>query len=296
MRSAFAAVALSLLAGAAAGAAAEPSLKARPPAPPSHAGETRCADCHTPEGWSPARFQHERTGFPLEGRHAEASCKGCHPATFKEVKGRTCIQCHRDPHGGRSVQRCERCHDARSWRATFDADVHRRTNFPLQGRHALIPCEECHGDRRDRAFARPTVECYACHESQFRATALGSLDHVGAGLPHDCRPCHTWWRFSPAFFPQHEACFPIASGRHSGFRCLQCHVPNIPVPFPTACNTGNAHCWGCHASVCARHEQVSGFNCTNDQACYRCHPTGTAGGDGGGGLRVPGVLRKGMRR
>ena len=266
-----------------------PNLKAGPPLPPPplppppHAGATHCAVCHTAEGWTPARFPHEKTGFPLTGRHARASCKACHPVSLEEVTGRECAACHADPHRGIAGRRCGRCHDAEQWRTIFDADAHRRTSFPLQGRHALIACEECHGDRRDRAFARPTVQCAACHQADLARAAGAALDHAAPGFPADCRQCHTWWRFSPAYYPQHEACFAIASGPHAGIRCLSCHTGTSIAPGATACSTGTAACTRCHD--CNGHPAVPGFQCTN-QKCYECHAF-----SGPGALRLQGGRR-----
>ena len=108
--------------------------------------------------------------------------------------------------------RCDRCHDTGSWKeASFGPEAHRRTNFPLIGRHAVIPCEQCHGDRRDRAFARPTTLCIACHQADYDRTATASVPHAGT-FPTDCRGCHSTWRFSPGTWAAHDACFQITVG------------------------------------------------------------------------------------
>ena len=34
-----------------------------------------CADCHGPERWKPpSRFDHDKTAFPLVGRHEKTPC------------------------------------------------------------------------------------------------------------------------------------------------------------------------------------------------------------------------------
>ncbi|HEU4383934.1 MAG TPA: cytochrome c3 family protein, partial [Anaeromyxobacteraceae bacterium] len=99
------AVLVSALAVALAGVGRAPAAEPVPPPTQAHAGATRCAVCHTAAGWTPARFPHENTGFPLTGRHARASCKACHPVTLQEATGRECAACHRDPHGGISGRR-----------------------------------------------------------------------------------------------------------------------------------------------------------------------------------------------
>lgn len=274
------ALALALTLSAAPGPpAGAPDLSVRFPAVgPGHGAEADCSACHTADGWDRVSFAHERTGFALEGRHREASCRACHPGgDFRVPVAVACAACHRDAHGGRLGARCGRCHAATTWReTTFDPLAHRRSAFPLSGRHAIIPCEECHGDRRDRSFARPTADCVACHEPDaLRGNArLPGHDRLGPA----CRACHGAWRFSPASFPAHEACFPIRSGKHGGIRCADCHVPSVPpVSDPTfACASGTADCVRCHActKMQEKHRAVASFQCTSPR-CYECHPRGS---------------------
>lgn len=241
-------------------------------------GVTACAACHTTASWRDVTFAHERTGFPLTGRHRDARCDGCHPGSaFARPVARACFACHRDVHLGRMGGRCDGCHDTESWQqGTFGPDAHRRTGFPLMGRHAVLPCEECHGDRRDRSFARPTPRCIACHELDFgpRASAAG-VDHLASGFGEDCRECHGPWRFLPARFAAHDACFQITAGPHSGIRCRDCHdvtLPAIPPGGALTCTTDTADCLRCHTmpGIQAAHSGVAGFLPEN-RRCYECH-------------------------
>ena len=69
--------------------------------------DTRCDACHSPSGWKPVTFDHSRTGFALEGRHREASCRGCHTsADFRAPLPTSCAACHRDVHTGEFGTRC----------------------------------------------------------------------------------------------------------------------------------------------------------------------------------------------
>jgi hypothetical protein len=238
------------------------ALRAYAPEPPPAtlaaavaAGDTRCEGCHATETWEPKPFlHHDRTGFPLEGAHRRTSCRACHGDDLAAALPRGCVGCHRDPHVGRLGTRCDRCHDEDlGWRASFDADAHRRTNFPLEGRHALLPCEECHGDRLAPGFARPTPACIACHEEDRLRTAGTPLDHVTNDFPPRCQSCHSTWTFEGAFLPAHEACFGIASGRHAGIACFDCHVPaSVPPDWISAadwsCSPKTTRCMNCHDS------------------------------------------------
>jgi hypothetical protein len=266
------AVALSAALAGAVPAPPPPDLSVAPPA--DHGGTTACSACHTEDGWQRVTFAHERTGFALDGRHRDLACRACHrDGDFRKPVPMACSACHRDVHAGRLGQRCARCHDATAWReVAFDADAHRRSAFPLVGRHAVISCEECHGDRRGRAFARPTPACATCHEEDALRGEVVMPGH--ADLGGDCRGCHGAWRFSPASFPAHEACFSIRSGEHAGIRCADCHRPTVPriEPAGLSCTSGTADCLRCHSctKVTDEHSDVSGFQCTA-QKCYECH-------------------------
>ena len=235
---------------------------------------TRCAACHVVEGWEKVRFNHDPTGFPLRGAHVDVTCAGCHEQSFETPIADTCAGCHRDRHGGELGMRCEGCHDERSWRPLFNADGHRRTNFPLSGKHAMIPCTECHGNLRDRAFVRAAVRCDACHEGQFQRTAATSIDHVANNYSRDCQACHNTFRFFPATVGSHDACFRISSGSHHGIRCLACHTSLATGAFSGTCSTGTYTCAECHSHACARsdaqHRQVMGYECAT-RKCYECH-------------------------
>ena len=265
---------------AAAGAAAGGQLSTQPAALPvslqafAHGmGDTRCSVCHSTESWTKVTFDHDRTGFPLRGRHAVTTCSSCHAASdFRSALPTSCAACHKDVHAGELGTRCASCHDAESWRSRFDADAHRRTNFPLTGRHALIPGEECHLNQRDREFTRATVECFACHQADYLRAATISIDHLAAGFGTGCRDCHSPWTFRAGRFPGHDACFQLAPGPHAGIACLDCHTRLIGFVATGGCATNTASCTRCHfcPTMQQRHQQVAGFQC-KDRKCYECH-------------------------
>ena len=230
---------------AAAPQAAEPDLRPTPP-PGLHAGaDSRCERCHSTESWQDVAFAHERTGFPLRGGHRRVGCQGCHREGTSRSLGRECGACHRDPHRGTLGPRCAACHAEESWTSRFDADAHRRAGFPLTGRHAFIPCEECHGDRLNRGQSRPISTCYDCHQADYLGTSRpGSIDHTSANFPRDCRQCHQAWSFRNGYYANH-ICFDISSGEHAGIACSTCHFTYPPVgQCGPACTT--TRCTNCH--------------------------------------------------
>lgn len=249
-----------------------------------HEGVTACAACHATSSWTDVRFNHERTGFPLTGRHARTTCKACHLKDFSVPVPRGCAGCHRDVHAGELGARCEGCHDTADWRSRFDVDAHRRTNFPLVGAHAALPCVECHAEARERRFSRAAVECQACHQSDLlRTQGLDKpVNHLRLGLDQrNCRECHTPLAFTPARFPTHDECFPISAGEHAGVACLGCHT-SLQGGAAGKCATGTAHCTQCHTNAGGeeigqtdlQHANAPGYVFA-DRRCLDCHYPGT---------------------
>ncbi|MDX2159069.1 MAG: hypothetical protein SFW09_21400 [Hyphomicrobiaceae bacterium] len=60
-------------------------------------------------------FDHDKTNFPLTGKHKRVACESCHKTTLKDTS-RRCIDCHRkdDVHRGRRPN-CESCHVTTNW-------------------------------------------------------------------------------------------------------------------------------------------------------------------------------------
>lgn len=223
-----------------------------------------CASCHTVDGWRPSTYtvaQHRLTRYPLEGRHQQARCSGCHvksagPAVVAMRPATDCVSCHVDPHDKRFA-RCTDCHDLRGFRpATIDVAAHQHFHFRLEGAHRAVSCVACHAEMgRTPAtstltaaarwpgpplvFAAPRGGCAGCHTNphgnQFAARA-------GRGT---CESCHGVDGFRPArgFDHNRDAAFSL-KGAHTGVPCERCHrtargADGKPMviyrPVPTAC-------------------------------------------------------------
>lgn len=242
--------------------------------PRASASRNDCGRCHTTAGWSPAKFDHAWTGWALRGEHAEARCRSCHAVSLHAPVSRSCASCHRDAHAGALGLQCAGCHQETSWRSRFDATAHRNTAFPLSGAHAAIPCEECHSAAPGDRFSRAGAACLRCHEADYRRAALTSIDHLAAGFGTACASCHSAWRFTGARFFEHDACFTISRGAHSGLGCKSCHATLAGARTDGSCSTTTAACTSCHEHRCetsdAQHASVPGYQCA-DQKCYQCH-------------------------
>jgi hypothetical protein len=261
-------------------------------------GRDRCASCHpdhagsdfrlvTWEEGDSTRFDHRRTGWPLDGSHAKVSCADCHKAELRrspaaalarrQVPGsgwigldRGCATCHEDVHRGALAANCLECHDTRDWAPAPKFD-HGRTDYPLTGKHVAVRCDACHLSSRvvvRRTAAGDPVpvyqplrfqECSDCHRDP----------HAGA-LGAKCRDCHETGGFrkiARGAFDHDRTRYPLR-GRHAAVSCEGCHDFGAPKgkrpPFAT--------CGACHADPhggtatlagrtvdCASCHRVAGF-------------------------------------
>lgn len=141
-----------------------------------------CKQCHNSDVWNSVLFEHDKTGWKLEGKHAEATCKDCHSRKengtyfltsqrFSSVKGK-CTVCHENIHGDQFAINgetdCLRCHSViKGWDVNnFD---HSKTKFPLDGKHINVECKACHKETRiennieRRVYKLNKLRCIDCH-------------------------------------------------------------------------------------------------------------------------------------
>lgn len=262
----------------------------------SRESATPCARCHPdhagaafalvawPDG-SPARFEHSRAGWALEGKHATARCESCHAVKYRvspaaalsKRRGSagwlglqtSCASCHRDDdvHRGALGLSCDGCHDARGWAPAPKFD-HASSAYPLTGRHAEVACDKCHlaprlgikpgADGKRIPLFKPVAftECSSCH-----------ADPHGGKLSPKCGECHTTRGFrviDKAGFDHQLTRYALA-GRHRAVACEACHGAALlkrDPPFAT--------CGGCHADAHRGEASLAG----RAVDCAACHTVG----------------------
>ncbi|MBX2800698.1 MAG: hypothetical protein KTR31_23660 [Myxococcales bacterium] len=219
-----------------------------------HGRENRgeeCGSCHPDHrGRShqliviPDDFSHlKETGFPLQGAHAELSCRRCHktPGTYAD-ESPECVSCHRsdEPHGLDATSRelleaCDSCHDAKDWDAlplpigVFDHNDRSQADYALLGAHSDVDCAECH---IDMVFVPIAAElCTDCHINPHRA-------------PFREKPCEDCHATTETFFVDdfnHSLTGYPHEGQHRGVECTKCHTSgNKTEPMSRRCES-------CHA-------------------------------------------------
>ena len=192
---------------------------------------TDCGACHTPDGWQPAKFDHNLSDFKLEGAHAEVACEACHKNGVFKGTPTDCYSCHQqdDVHGGSFGKDCSTCHVPVGWDSvTFD---HNRTAFPLDGAHANVQCEQCH---TNNTFVGTPTQCVACHaDPAFHFGAFGT----------NCQECHSTSAWIPARFnlshPQPRVDEEGTGINHGRTTCRTCHPDTVRTYTCLACHSDN---------------------------------------------------------
>jgi len=244
-------------------------------APSRNVPHKECASCHPDHAgldfalvdWGAGgqtKFDHQRAGWALDGKHARAKCAACHATEFRKspaapLSPRTtgagwtgletsCISCHArdDVHKAALGASCERCHDAADWKKPTRFD-HAKSAYPLTGKHATVECDKCHKparlnlrpDAEGRVIGQykplPFAECSACHTDP----------HKGR-LSAQCSTCHTTRDFKEVNrkeFDHSRTRYPLA-GRHLTVQCEACHGANLTKKTPAF-----AACADCHADA-----------------------------------------------
>ncbi len=192
-----------------------------------------CGECHSVDGFSPSSYgieKHNQTDFRLEGAHLATPCFTCHKKTEKwnfSNMGTRCTDCHENIHKLYFDEKylagagCKNCHSASVWnQINFD---HNKTDFKLQGKHAMLSCRVCHFADSDKEepkqqFNWKNQSCTNCHKD----VHSGQFAKNGQT---DCEHCHIFGNWKPEKFDHNNARFKL-DGKHAGLACAKCHKPN----------------------------------------------------------------------
>lgn len=186
---------------------------------------TDCAECHTMQAWKPSIFDHDLTGFKLDGSHTEAACEDCHTTNPAELS-MECVACHAqdDPHAGTFGRQCGACHKTTAWNdSPFD---HNKSNFPLTGKHIGLDCEKCH---KDNQFTGTTATCVGCH---------GYPSWHGSVFGANCLDCHTTNTWYNARLGSHPWFSHPHEGGMSMQNCRACHPVSVFESDCSSCHSG----------------------------------------------------------
>jgi hypothetical protein len=213
----------------------------------------KCADCHTEISWKERRFDHDKTRFPLTGRHIDTKCDSCHRNGQYRDTPRDCYSCHKKDdekfgHQGQFGTKCESCHVTDRWDLqTFDHD--KDTDYELRGKHRNTECTACHTG--PLYAVKLSQACFDCHKKD---------DKHRESLGRECGNCHTERSWNePAKFDHDRTRFPLRGG-HANPRitCESCHK-NL-----SSMRNTPRDCYSCHSKN-DKHDGQQG------RQCEQCH-------------------------
>ena len=234
-----------------------------------HEDHTGRAGAHTtPEAL--AAFEHDTTGFAIEGAHVKLECDDCHTSAIGKMAAK-CVGCHEDPHEAKLGEACAKCHDSVDWE--HELKRLEQHEVAMTGGHQGLQCVDCHEGGANLA---PTVGCEGCHEQAHGGTEAA------------CHNCHNVEAFAPAKF-DHDFCTCKFPGKHRTADCLKCHTDFNFTQTPTLCSQCHAkevthdplgECSVCHSALTWKDNRFdhngrrSKFHLTELHLtvdCARCH-------------------------
>lgn len=241
----------------------------------AHAGKfgSNCKACHSEESFQKisgnSGFNHNLTGYKLEGKHKHLDCRSCHdnrnqpPHKFQEfllIKDIQCVACHKDVHDGKFGIDCKNCHQQESFRinsipSTFDHDL---TTFKLEGKHEQVNCKNCHKTKMTDPVAHQ--QCNDCHTDYHQGEIYRNAEYK------DCDDCHSVQGFAGSRYglDQHQkGNFPLR-GAHQAVDCKSCHLKRDRWTF----NLPNQECRNCHGD---QHKGLLPEEYYKPTDCRSCH-------------------------
>jgi hypothetical protein len=223
-----------------------------------------CFSCH-PNGREDEGFDHNSTGFQLNGGHIGIDCTECHTTGNFSDASPDCVSCHQNDydnttnpnHSNAGIPTdCVSCHTTDpGWTpANIDHDF-----FPLSLGHDIQDCNQCHTTGN---FSDASPDCVSCHQNDYNNST--NPDHNNAGFPTDCVVCHTT---NPNWTPanwDHNDFYPL-NGAHANIAddCAACHNGDYN-------NTPNT-CVGCHLDDYNNTTNPNHIGAQFPDACMLCH-------------------------
>lgn len=243
--------------------------------------EKECFECHSDHHgrkfdmvrFDKDNFDHDNTGYKLEGKHEVTDCRECHKTeyisdlnirkldgTFLGL-GQECLDCHDDFHQKTLSENCASCHNIEDFRPAPGFD-HDDADYQLREKHLEVECKECHPTitKNNKDFQVFTDiafdDCIACHEDSHEGHFTGA-----------CTQCHLEYSFSDFSgnrkFNHNTTNFAL-KGSHQSVDCFECHLSTSDplLVFQDHIGVAETSCIECHDDV---HDNKFG----ND--CAKCH-------------------------
>lgn len=218
------------------------------------------------------QFNHNETGYKLQGAHAKKDCKDCHKPEFitdpdakKKKKtylgvSRECLTCHTDYHRKTLSTDCVTCHNFEKFKPAPGFD-HSKAKYKLLGKHQQVECLKCHkmeinGDEKFQVFTGVKFgNCNDCHQDVHK-------NQFG----QNCVQCHTEESFhnvkGMTNFDHSRTGYTL-EGKHRSVQCASCHKTKYTDPVR------HERCTDCHKDY---HQAQFARNGSSPD-CSSCHTT-----------------------
>jgi len=231
-----------------------------------------CKKCHNENSFQKVAglntFNHDKTGYPLVGKHQSVECKSCHKTTLTaNLNYANCTDCHKDYHKGQLKKPgvksdCKDCHTLDGFKpAIYTLEQHNQGVFPLEGSHLATPCFACHKKGQDWIFKDLKKKCVDCHENIHR-------DYIGEKFfqNQSCESCHSVVAWNKVQFDHNTTKFKL-TGKHAETTCKKCHFkPDANGLEKQQFSSLTTRCLDCHADT---HNKQ--FDTSEIASCTRCH-------------------------
>ncbi|RPI71864.1 MAG: cytochrome C [Ignavibacteriales bacterium] len=186
-----------------------------------------CKSCHSTNSFhqiNQSAFNHNKTDFPLIGKHNSVKCNDCHKQnlTVKLVHEK-CTDCHKDYHKDEFtdngiVKDCSGCHNESGFTPSlYTIEKHNAGRFKLTGSHLALPCAGCHLKNNEWHFENIGIECIDCHNNVHREEI--SSKFMGN---NNCSGCHNTNSWGTISFEHGNTGFSLL-GKHLEVSCGDCH-------------------------------------------------------------------------
>ncbi|HVO73000.1 MAG TPA: hypothetical protein VMT35_03190 [Ignavibacteriaceae bacterium] len=238
-----------------------------------HAGKfgNECKSCHETVSFRKIQaqtFDHDKTEFPLVGRHKILECSDCHKSVQVvgiKLKHGKCTDCHEDYHQGEfiikgKVKDCSACHDESGFKPSLlTIEDHNQTKFKLTGAHLAVSCKSCHFIDDNWHFKISDTECSGCHENVHGAEI--KLKSLAKG----CLTCHFTESWKKIEYDHNITGFKLL-GKHSEINCIDCHLIGENSKTGLLFASVDSKCEFCHKDI-----HFNQFREEGETDCSRCH-------------------------
>jgi hypothetical protein len=233
-----------------------------------------CKSCHNQNSFLlknktfTGKFDHNKTDYPLEGKHQTVDCKTCHKKDFTDpIVHNKCMSCHTDKHNGDFESKkdkyndCATCHTLDGYSPSlFTVEQHNNSKFKLEGAHVAQPCFSCHLKDKKWIFNKMNTECVACHDD-IHVDIIDTKYYV----KQSCSSCHVADNWQKINFDHGTTKYALKGG-HLKASCGKCHLQKAAGILKQTFKGLTQKCADCHKDV---HGGQFAKNGVTD--CATCH-------------------------